>query len=200
MQPSQTSKPAAGSTSQAAPKLTKATDAGEEGEVSPLRGAAALVVKNMQSSLSVPTATSVRSVPAKLLADNRVVINNQLRRTRGGKISFTHLIGYAVVRALLDHPSMNRHFAEVDGKPTVVAPEHVNLGLAIDLPARDGGRTLVVASIKGCETMSFAQFWQSYEEIIRKARSGQLTADDFAGTTVSLTNPGTLGTNHSVPA
>ena len=199
VQPSQPSKPAAGSTSQAAPKLTKATDAGEDGEVSPLRGAAALVVKNMQSSLSVPTATSVRSAPAKLLADNRVVINNQLRRTRGGKISFTHLIGYAVVRALLDHPSMNRHFAEVDGKPTVVAPEHVNLGLAIDLPARDGGRTLVVASIKGCESMSFAQFWQSYEEIIRKARSGQLTAADFAGTTVSLTNPGTLGTNHSVP-
>ena len=78
----------------------------------------------------------MRAVPAKLLADNRIVINNQLQRTRGGKISFTHLIGFAVVRALADFPVMNRHFAEVDGKPTVVAPEHVNLGLAIDLPGQ----------------------------------------------------------------
>ena len=103
-----------------------------------MRGAASAVVKNMKASLEVPTATSVRAVPAKLLADNRIVINNQLQRTRGGKISFTHLIGFAVVRALADFPVMNRHFAEVDGKPTVVTPEHVNLGLAIDLPGKDG--------------------------------------------------------------
>ncbi|GDY32205.1 2-oxoglutarate decarboxylase [Gandjariella thermophila] len=153
----------------------------------------------MQQSLTVPTATSVRAVPAKLLADNRIVINNHLKRTRGGKVSFTHLIGYAVVRALADFPNMNRHFAEVDGKPMVVAPEHVNLGLAIDLPGKDGQRSLVVASIKGCENMTFSQFWQAYEEIIRKARAGSLTSDDFAGTTISLTNPGTIGTNHSVP-
>jgi 2-oxoglutarate decarboxylase len=168
-------------------------------ERKPLRGAAAAIVKNMQQSLTVPTATSVRAVPAKLLADNRIVINNHLKRTRGGKVSFTHLIGYAVVRALADFPNLNRHFAEVDGKPMVVAPEHVNLGLAIDLPGRDGQRALVVASIKGCESMTFSQFWQAYEEIIRKARSGNLTSDDFAGTTISLTNPGTIGTNHSVP-
>ncbi|HKN98984.1 MAG TPA: 2-oxo acid dehydrogenase subunit E2, partial [Pseudonocardiaceae bacterium] len=171
-----------------------------EGEqVNPIRGAAAAIVKNMQQSLTVPTATSVRAVPAKLLADNRIVINNHLRRTRGGKVSFTHLIGYAVVRALAAYPNMNRHFAEVNGKPTVVTPEHVNFGLAIDLPTRDGGRTLVVASIKGCESMSFSQFWQAYEDIIRKARGGALTTEDFAGTTISLTNPGTIGTNHSVP-
>jgi 2-oxoglutarate decarboxylase len=138
-------------------------------------------------------------VPAKLLADNRIVINNHLKRTRGGKVSFTHLIGYAVVRALQVVPVMNRHFAETDGKPTVVTPEHVNLGLAIDLPGRDGQRSLVVASIKGCESMSFTQFWQAYEDIVRRARTGGLTADDFAGTTISLTNPGTIGTNHSVP-
>jgi 2-oxoglutarate decarboxylase len=166
---------------------------------SALRGAAAAVAKNMQASLSVPTATSVRAVPAKLLADNRIVINNHLRRSRGGKISFTHLIGFAVVRALAAFPHMNHHFAEVGGKPMVVAPEHVNLGLAIDLNKGDGNRSLVVASIKGCEQMNFQQFWQAYEEVIRRARTGALTADDFAGTTLSLTNPGTIGTNHSVP-
>ncbi|WP_445942397.1 multifunctional oxoglutarate decarboxylase/oxoglutarate dehydrogenase thiamine pyrophosphate-binding subunit/dihydrolipoyllysine-residue succinyltransferase subunit [Pseudonocardia sp. T1-2H] len=188
-------KPAAGSTSQAA----KPTPIGSDGEVTPLRGAANAVVKNMNASLAVPTATSVRAVPAKLLADNRIVINNQLQRTRGGKISFTHLIGYAVVKALADFPVMNRHFVETDGKPTVVQPEHVNLGLAIDLPGRNGQRSLVVVSIKGCENMTFAQFWSAYEGIVHKARGGNLTAEDFAGTTISLTNPGTLGTNHSVP-
>ncbi len=189
-------KPPAGSTSQAAAK-----PAGMDGNgpTTPLRGAASTVVKNMNASLAVPTATSVRAVPAKLLADNRVVINNQLKRTRGGKISFTHLIGFAVVKALADIPAMNRHFVEPDGKPTVVQPDHVNLGLAIDLPGRNGQRSLVVVSIKGCEAMTFAQFWSAYEDIVRKARSGALVAEDFAGTTISLTNPGTLGTNHSVP-
>ncbi|WP_300019268.1 multifunctional oxoglutarate decarboxylase/oxoglutarate dehydrogenase thiamine pyrophosphate-binding subunit/dihydrolipoyllysine-residue succinyltransferase subunit [Pseudonocardia sp.] len=190
------SKPAAGSSSQAA---KPAPPVSGDGEVTPIRGAANAVVKNMNASLSVPTATSVRAVPAKLLADNRVVINNQLKRTRGGKISFTHLIGFAVVKALTTLPVMNRHFAETDGKPTVVQPDHVNLGLAIDLPGKNGQRSLVVVSIKGCEAMNFAQFWSAYEDIVRKARSGALSAEDFAGTTISLTNPGTLGTNHSVP-
>jgi multifunctional 2-oxoglutarate metabolism enzyme len=188
-------KPAAGSGSRAA----RPAAAADAGATSPLRGAANAVVKNMNASLTVPTATSVRAVPAKLLADNRVVINNQLKRTRGGKISFTHLIGFAVVKALADFPVMNRHFTEVDGKPAVVQPEHVNLGLAIDLQGRNGQRSLVVASIKGCEAMNFAQFWSAYEDMVRKARNGALQAEDFAGTTISLTNPGTLGTNHSVP-
>ncbi|MCK2243962.1 MULTISPECIES: multifunctional oxoglutarate decarboxylase/oxoglutarate dehydrogenase thiamine pyrophosphate-binding subunit/dihydrolipoyllysine-residue succinyltransferase subunit [unclassified Crossiella] len=169
------------------------------GERKPLRGAAAAIARNMEQSLTVPTATSVRSVPAKLLADNRIVINNHLKRTRGGKVSFTHLIGYAIVRALESYPNMNRFFAETDGKPTIGTPEHVNLGLAIDLPGKDGARTLVVASIKSCESMSFLQFWQAYEDLIRKARGGKLGNDDFTGTTISLTNPGTIGTNHSVP-
>jgi 2-oxoglutarate dehydrogenase complex dehydrogenase (E1) component-like enzyme len=171
----------------------------EGDQVKPMRGAGAVIAKNMDLSLTIPTATSVRSVPAKLLADNRIVINNHLRRTRGGKVSFTHVIGYAVIRALDAYPNMNRHYAVVDGKPTLVTPEHVNLGLAIDLPGKDGSRNLVVASIKGCEGMSFTQFWQAYEDIIRKARNNALTTDDFTGTTISLTNPGTIGTNHSVP-
>ncbi|MCL2782210.1 MAG: 2-oxo acid dehydrogenase subunit E2, partial [Actinomycetia bacterium] len=164
----------------------------------PLRGAAKRVVDNMVASLGIPTATSVRAVPAKLLVDNRVVINNYLRRSRGGKVSFTHLIGYAVVRAVVEHPDLNRHFAEVEGKPMVVTPAHVNFGLAIDLPGKDGVRSLVVPSIKAAETLGFAAFWGAYEDIVRRARTGKLTVDDFADTTVSLTNPGTLGTTHSV--
>lgn len=164
-----------------------------------LRGAAAAVVKNMSTSLEVPTATSVRAVPAKLMIDNRIVINNQLKRTRGGKISFTHLLGYALVQAVKQFPNMNRHFAEVDGKPSAVTPAHTNLGLAIDLQGAGGKRSLVVAAIKGAESLRFAQFVAAYEDIVRRARDGKLTAEDFSGVTISLTNPGTIGTVHSVP-
>ncbi|ORV71077.1 multifunctional oxoglutarate decarboxylase/oxoglutarate dehydrogenase thiamine pyrophosphate-binding subunit/dihydrolipoyllysine-residue succinyltransferase subunit, partial [Mycolicibacter hiberniae] len=164
-----------------------------------LRGAAAAVVKNMSTSLAVPTATSVRAVPAKLMIDNRIVINNQLKRNRGGKISFTHLLGYAIVQAVKKFPNMNRHFAEIDGKPNTVTPAHTNLGLAIDLHGAGGKRSLVVAAIKGAESLRFAQFVDAYEDIVRRARDGKLTAEDFAGVTISLTNPGTIGTVHSVP-
>ncbi len=164
-----------------------------------LRGAAARTVANMAASLVVPTATSVRAVPAKLLIDNRIVINNHLARGRGGKVSFTHLIGYAVVRALAVAPELNYSYAEVDGKPVLVQPEHVHLGLAIDVQKEDGTRQLLVPSIKAAEQMDFRQFWMAYEDIVRKARTGKLTVEDFAGTTISLTNPGTIGTVHSVP-
>src|ERR1700675_2403142 len=182
-----------------APAKAAAVPTAEGDEVQVLRGAAAAVVKNMSASLDVRTATSVRAVPAKLLIDNRVVVNNQLKRTRGGKISFTHLLGYALVQAVKKFPNMNRHYAEVDGKPNAVTPEHVNLGLAIDLQGKDGNRQLVVAAIKGCETMQFGQFIAGYEDVVRRARDGKLTAEDFAGVTISLTNPGTIGTVHSVP-
>jgi len=164
-----------------------------------LRGAAAAVVKNMNASLEIPTATSVRAIPATLMIDNRIVINNHLKRTRGGKISFTHLLGYAIVEAVKKFPNMNRHYAVIDGKPNVVTPAHTNLGLAIDLPGAGGKRSLVVAAIRGCESLGFAEFVTAYEDIVRRARDGKLTAEDFAGVTISLTNPGTLGTVHSVP-
>ncbi|HYJ77624.1 MAG TPA: multifunctional oxoglutarate decarboxylase/oxoglutarate dehydrogenase thiamine pyrophosphate-binding subunit/dihydrolipoyllysine-residue succinyltransferase subunit [Actinomycetes bacterium] len=165
----------------------------------PLKGPAARVVTNMNASLAVPTATSVRAVPAKLLIDNRTVINNALQRGRGGKVSFTHLIGFAVVKALAEMPEMNNGFTEVDGKPAVLKPEHVNFGLAIDVQKPDGSRSLLVPSIKGADGMTFAEFWAAYEDVVRRARNNKLTADDFAGTTISLTNPGTIGTVHSVP-
>ncbi|MFD1826194.1 MULTISPECIES: multifunctional oxoglutarate decarboxylase/oxoglutarate dehydrogenase thiamine pyrophosphate-binding subunit/dihydrolipoyllysine-residue succinyltransferase subunit [Mumia] len=164
-----------------------------------LRGAAARTAANMDDSLSVPTATSVRSVPVKLLIDNRIVINNHLARARGGKVSFTHLIGFALVKALKAMPEMNAGFDVVDGKPTLLRPAHVNLGLAIDQKKPDGTRQLLVPSIKQADTMDFAGFWAAYEAVVDKARNNKLTVADFQGTTISLTNPGTIGTNHSVP-
>ena len=154
---------------------------------------------NMDASLAVPTATSVRSVPVKLLWDNRTVINNHLARARGGKVSFTHLIGYALVKALRAMPEMNNGFDVIEGKPTQITPAHINLGLAIDMAKPDGTRQLLVPSIKAAETMDFAAFWTAYEGIVVKARNNKLGVEDFQGTTISLTNPGTIGTNHSVP-
>src|SRR6185437_4140625 len=188
-----------GVTARPAPAKAAVAPPAEGDELQTLRGAAAAVVKNMSASLDVPTATSVRAVPAKLMIDNRVVINNHLKRTRGGKISFTHVLGFAIVAATKKFPNMNRHFAEVDGKPNVVTPAHTNLGLAIDLKGKDGARQLVVAGIKQAETMQFGQFIAAYEDIVRRARDGKLTAEDFSGVTISLTNPGTIGTVHSVP-
>ncbi|MFT3714730.1 MAG: multifunctional oxoglutarate decarboxylase/oxoglutarate dehydrogenase thiamine pyrophosphate-binding subunit/dihydrolipoyllysine-residue succinyltransferase subunit [Gordonia sp. (in: high G+C Gram-positive bacteria)] len=189
---------AAGGVSRTAQPAKPVAGSGTE-ESKVLRGPAAAIVKNMDKSLEVPTATSVRAIPVKLMIDNRTVINNHLARTRGGKVSFTHILGYAIVQAVNAFPTMNKHFAEIDGKPNVVTPAHTNLGLAIDLPGKDGARTLVVAAIKGCESMGFSDFWQAYEDIVRRAREGKLGADDFSGVTISLTNPGTIGTVHSVP-
>jgi len=164
-----------------------------------LRGVAARVVSSMEASLTVPTATSVRAIPAKLMIDNRTVITNHLKRTRGGKISFTHIIAYAMIKAIRAMPEMNAFYGEIDGKPALGRPEHINLGIAIDLSKPDGTRQLLVPSIKGCENLDFGQFWFAYEEIVKKARAGALTVEDYAGTTVSLTNPGGIGTVHSVP-
>lgn len=195
-----------------APRRARAEDIDEyvaaEGEepkpdadhVHPLKGPAARVVANMNASLAVPTATSVRAIPAKALTDNRTIINNHLERTHSGKVSFTHLIGFAVVEALGDLPEMNFAFNQDDaGKPGVLKPGHVNFGLAIDLPKADGTRSLLVPSIKGAEKLDFAGFWAAYDDVVRRARAGKLTPDDFAGTTITLTNPGTIGTVHSVP-
>ncbi len=181
-----------------APRPTPAA-AKDEPTYTVLRGIAAATAKNMDLSLTVPTATSVRQIPVKLLWDNRIVINSHLARARGGKVSFTHLIGYALVQALKSMPEMNNSFTETDGKPTMVSPAHINLGLAIDQQKPDGTRQLVAPSIKACETMDFAAFWTAYETMIRKARDNKLTMDDYSGTTVSLTNVGGLGTVHSVP-
>ena len=164
-----------------------------------LKGMAKAIAANMDASLDVPTATTVRSVPAKLLIDNRTVINNHLKRTRGGKVSFTHLVGYAMLKALIEHPEMNVTYEVVDGKPTSVQPAHVNFGLAIDMPRPDGTRALIVPNIKGAEELSFTEWWAAYDDLVKRARDNKLTPSDHSGTTVSLTNPGGIGTVHSVP-
>lgn len=164
-----------------------------------LRGAAGRTATNMDASLAMPTATSVREIPMKLVIDQRALINGHLARATGGKISFTHLIGWAMVQALKAVPEMNNSYESVEGKPTLVTPATINLGLAIDMQKPDGTRQLLVPNIKNCEDLDFAGFWQAYEALIAKARAGKLEVSDFAGSTASLTNPGGIGTNHSVP-
>ena len=164
-----------------------------------LKGASKALAANMDASLTVPTATSVRTIPAKLMIDNRIVINNHLKRARGGKVSFTHLIAWAIVQTLKEFPSQNVFYDEPDGKPSVVTPAHINLGIAIDIPKPDGTRSLVVPGIKNCETMTFGEFLTAYEDVVARGRANKLTAADYAGNTISLTNPGGIGTEHSVP-
>ena len=161
---------------------------------------AARTAKNMDDSLSMPTATSARAVPAKVLIENRSVINTHLARTRGGKVSFTHLIGWAVVESLTEMPSMNVSYGvDEAGKPVLHEPAHVAFGLAIDVPGSDGQRRLLVPSIKQADLMDLSQFVEAYEALVAKARENKLDLDDFRGTTVTLTNPGMIGTLHSVP-
>ncbi len=182
-----------------------APTAPEEGPADPqdvvatLKGASKSLAANMDASLTVPTATSVRTVPAKLMIDNRIVINNHLKRARGGKVSFTHMLAWAIVQTLKDFPSQNVFYEEVEGKPSVVSPAHINLGIAIDIPKPDGTRALVVPGIKNTETMHFAEFLTAYEDVVARGRANKLTGADYAGNTISLTNPGGIGTEHSVP-
>ncbi len=171
----------------------------EEDTVNILKGMSKALATNMDASIEVPTATSVRTVPAKLLIDNRIVINSHLSRTRGGKVSFTHLIGFAIIRALKEFPSQNVYYDVIDGKPAAVSPANINFGLAIDIPKEDGTRALLVPNIKRAQRLNFAEYLSAYEELVKKARDNKLTAGDFAGSTISLTNPGGIGTVHSVP-
>ncbi|HJT37569.1 MAG TPA: 2-oxo acid dehydrogenase subunit E2, partial [Actinomycetota bacterium] len=166
---------------------------------SPLRGADATLARYMEQSLTVPTATSVRTVPAKLLEVNRNILNRHLARSRGAKVSFTHLIGWALVKALKAMPGMRVVYQASDGKAGAVRHEHVNLGLAVDVKRDDGSRTLLVPNIKEADAMDFAGFFSTYEDLIKRVGANKLTPDDFSGTVVSLTNPGMIGTVQSVP-
>ena len=167
-------------------------------DAAPLRGIAARIAENMEASLEVPTATSVRAVPAKLLEENRRTINRYLAGKKGGKISFTHIIGWAILKALEARPAMKASYLEVNGKPHVVVPKHVNFGLAVDME-RSGQRILIVPNIKQADECDFSGFWGAYEDLIRKVKSNSLAPEDYSGTTMTLTNPGTVGTTQSVP-
>jgi len=188
-------------THDASKNATSDSDETVEEVGTPIRGAGAAIVRNMEASLGVPTATSFRNVPAKLLEVNRKVINGFRSRSGQGKVSFTHLIGWAVVRAIADEvPAMKNGYHEDDeGKPRLVVNEHVNMALAVDVEKKDGSRTLLTPIIRDADTLDFAGFLASYDELIRKVKSNKLTVDDFMGANVSLTNPGTIGTVQSVP-
>jgi 2-oxoglutarate dehydrogenase E1 component len=166
--------------------------------LTPISGPAARLVQNMTDSLSVPTATSFREIAVGTLDGRRKALNAQLAAS-GRKISFTHLIGYAIVQAAKQFPVMTHAFQEIDGKPHRLTPQGISLGLAVDVERKDGSRGLVVPVIKHAEGMDFAAFHQTYEGLVEKARANKLLPDDFAGATITLTNPGTIGTVASVP-
>ncbi|MBC7797642.1 MAG: multifunctional oxoglutarate decarboxylase/oxoglutarate dehydrogenase thiamine pyrophosphate-binding subunit/dihydrolipoyllysine-residue succinyltransferase subunit, partial [Pyrinomonadaceae bacterium] len=178
------------------PKTEIQLDAGTT--VKPIIGGAKKIVENMEESLTVPTATSNRHVPVKLLDENRKVINDNLKRI-GKKVSYTHLIAFALIKSLRKYPQLNYGYGVVNGKPSRLERESVNIGLAIDVEKKDGSRNLLVPNIKDTQKMNFAEFHAAYEEIVKKARDNKLEIKDFQGTTISLTNPGTIGTVASNP-
>ncbi len=178
----------------AEPKASNSSD-----QLIPLRGAAARIAENMTASLSIPVATSQRQIPVRVIEENRNLINKQRALQGRGKLSFTHLIAWGIVKALKSNQSLNHAFAESSGEPFRVVRNHVNIGLAVDVPGKDGSRSLKVPSIKNSNGMSFAQFVAAYDDIVVRARSNKLQVSDFEGTTISLTNPGTVGTLGSVP-
>src|SRR5882724_11585533 len=180
-----------------APAPTTASET--RAEATPIRGAALKIVENMEASLSVPTATSQRRIPVKLVDENRRIINRHLEENDRGKASYTHLIAYAILRAIDEFPQLNDGFEVIDNQPSRVRRESVNLGIAIDLEKKDGTRTLLVPNIKQANKLSFSEFLKAYDDVVTRARAGKLQVSDFQGTTLSLTNPGTIGTVASTP-
>jgi 2-oxoglutarate dehydrogenase E1 component len=165
-----------------------------------VKGPAARLVANMEASLGVPTATSFRQFGVAVLEARRAQLNAALTAQGATtKISFTHLIGYAIVRAAAAHPVMGNSYRVVNGTGYRIAPEHIHLGLAVDVERKDGSRGLVVPVLRQADTMDFAAFHRTYETLVEKARTNQLMPDDFTGATITLTNPGGLGTSASVP-
>jgi len=171
-----------------------------DGEIAePLTSISVKIAENMEYSLEIPTATSVRTIPVKALDENRRIINRHLSNLKKKKISFTHILAWAIVKALKKFPSMNDYYTEVDGKPCRVRRSSINFGLAIDLTKKDGTRLLLVPNVKKSDNLDFASFVAKYDELIDKARNNKLDIDDLQGTTVTLANPGMIGTTHSSP-
>jgi 2-oxoglutarate dehydrogenase E1 component len=165
----------------------------------PIRGGAVRIVENMEASLQVPTATSARTIPVRTLEENRRLLNRHREAAGLGKVSFTHLVAWAVLRALDTFPRMNDAYAEVDGQPHRIQRDQVRLGIAVDVQKKDGSRTLLVPSVKDAQNLDFAAFLKAFDDLVTRSRQGAISPDDFMGTTVSITNPGTLGTTSSAP-
>ena len=165
----------------------------------PIRGGAMRVVENMEASLQVPTATSVRTIPVRTLEENRRLLNKHREAAGQGKVSFTHLVAWAILRAFDTFPRMNDAYAEVDGQAHRIQRDQVRLGIAVDVQKKDGSRTLLVPNVKDAQKLSFAEFLKAFDDLVARSRKGTISPDDFMGTTVSLTNPGTVGTTSSAP-
>ncbi|HEY5287709.1 MAG TPA: multifunctional oxoglutarate decarboxylase/oxoglutarate dehydrogenase thiamine pyrophosphate-binding subunit/dihydrolipoyllysine-residue succinyltransferase subunit [Solirubrobacteraceae bacterium] len=172
----------------------KQASAEPAGERRLLKGGAAMLARYMDESRSIPTATSFRTLTVTALDWRRREL-----KAGGRKVSFTHLIAYAIVQAAAEMPSMVHHFAEIEGKPYRIEDGTVNLGLAVDVEKKDGSRTLMVPVIRVADRLSFAEFLAAYDALVEKARTNTLTADDLSGANITLTNPGGLGTIASVP-
>ena len=164
-----------------------------------LRGVAAKIVENMEASLTLPTATSIRTMPVKVLEENRRLLNQHLGARGGAKISFTHIIAHAMVKALQKFPNLNASFARIGGIPHKTDRPQINIGLAIDLTRKDGSRSLVVPNVRNAGDLDFAAFVERYEDIVTRARANTLDPADFLETSITLTNPGTIGTSASIP-
>jgi multifunctional 2-oxoglutarate metabolism enzyme len=168
-------------------------------QLQPLRGAAARIAGNMAASVVIPLATSQRTIAVKVMDENRRIINQHRTLIGRGKVSYTHLIGWAIVRALDELPGLNHAYAEKDGQPFRVVHSQVNLGIAVDVPGRDGAHSLMVPNIKNAGALNFQEYVTAFDDLVARARSGKLTLADFQATTISLTNPGTVGTMSSNP-
>ena len=185
--------------SPATPAKQEPKNVGEGDQLVPLRGVAARIVENMTASLAIPVATSQRQIPVRVIEENRNTINRHRAQQGKGKVSFTHLIAWAIVKAIKSNPGLNHAFAENSGEPFRIVRNTVNIGLAVDVAGKDGSRSLKVPNIKHANGMTFAQFAAAYDDIVTRARTNKLQIADFEGTTISLTNPGTVGTLGSVP-
>ncbi|HEV8489947.1 MAG TPA: multifunctional oxoglutarate decarboxylase/oxoglutarate dehydrogenase thiamine pyrophosphate-binding subunit/dihydrolipoyllysine-residue succinyltransferase subunit [Candidatus Limnocylindrales bacterium] len=169
---------------------------GDHATTNPIQGVEARLVARMSESLGVPTATSFREIDVAMLEAERARLNEALAPRR---LSYTHLLGYAVAQAVAVHPPMAAFYREIDGRPHRIEPARIGLGLAVDVEQRDGTRLLVVPVIAGADDLTFPEFVAAYDDLLERARAGRLAADDLAGGTVTLTNPGTVGTTASVP-
>src|SRR5882762_1645926 len=168
-------------------------------EMVPLRGTAARIAENMEASVSIPTATSQRTIPVKVIDENRRMINHHRTLLGKSKVSYTHIIGWAIVRALEYFPQLNDAYAEKDGQPHRLVRRQINLGIAVDVEGKNGNRSLLVPNIQNAGQMDFQQYVSAFDDLVSRARTGKLTAADFQGTTISITNPGTVGTVQSIP-
>ena len=177
----------------------KSFEVSEDDELELITGVGAKIIENMDNSLTIPIATSLRNISVKLLEENRRIINQHLKIRTGGKVSYTHLVAYAIIQALKSYPKINDSFAVVEGDPYHVKKPYINFGIAVDMERKDGSRTLIVPNIKKAGKKNFSEFYEAFNDLINRTKKGKIEPADFQNTTITLTNPGGIGTVSSNP-